>query len=322
LGDTIFTLPALGGLVKNYYDYNFFILCSETNKILYELKFNNLKYIVINREEIGLEKKSFTLKYFKICYQVRRLAPKITVDLTAGLKSSIIAFFSGAEQVVGFGNKKLKSFFDVYEIKTDELNMTEMFSNPVRKLIGKNPNLPKGDNSQNKKEIKRILITPFAGWKAKEWGLRKYLQLGVLLGEKYDVMIVSEKNKIPLDVIISIKNSSIKYKTTNSLLELIEEIKNCDLFIGNDSGPLYISNILHKPVFAIFGPTNPMFHTPVINEKYSFISNTMPCSPDDTQKMCFTFGGRKGCPAYECMNRLSTKKVYSSVINFITDLSL
>jgi ADP-heptose:LPS heptosyltransferase len=321
LGDTIFTFPALLGLIEKYKNHNFIVLCSETNKILFDLRFKNFEYIIVRREEIELEKLRFNIKYFKICYQARKLAPEITLDLTSGLKSSLISFFSGAELIVGFGNRKLKSFYDIYEIGNQNKNMTEMFLIPVRKLIGTDIKMEVRSNSTGEKEIKNILITPFAGWEAKEWSLRKYIELGTILSEKYKVLIVSERDKLAPDVINELKNSRLNYKTTNSLSELIEEIKNCDLFIGNDSGPLYISNLLQKPVFAIFGPTNPKFHSPVVHEKYSYILEPVPCSPAEDQKLCFTFGGRNGCPAYECMNQLSVDKVYSALIKFISEIS-
>ncbi len=44
-------------------------------------------------------------------------------------------------------------------------------------------------------------------------------------------------------------------KTT--LPELVEWIRRCDLMISNDTGPMHIAAALHKPLVAIFGPTEP-----------------------------------------------------------------
>lgn len=321
LGDTVFTVPAIHRIISKYKNHNITVLCSEENKILYELEFPDFQYLITSREEIGLERSGFNLRFLKICYYSRKLAPRITIDLTSSLKSSIIALFSGADLKLGFGNPRLKSIFDIFEERSKDKNMIDMFLEPVIKLTGENTDIIHTNESDDKKVIKNILITPFAGWKAKEWGLQKFIILGKMLLSDYQVTIVSEAGKIPADVIEYIHNCGLTYKITKSLPELITEIKRCDLFIGNDSGPLYISNLLHKPVFAIFGPTNPKFHKPVFNVNYQYVSKSLQCSPGEQEKMCFTFGGRQGCPAFECMNLLSVESVYNSLTEFIANIS-
>jgi ADP-heptose:LPS heptosyltransferase len=39
-------------------------------------------------------------------------------------------------------------------------------------------------------------------------------------------------------------------------------IKNCDLVLANDSGPMHISAALGVPTLGIFGPTSPKAHRP------------------------------------------------------------
>jgi ADP-heptose:LPS heptosyltransferase len=106
---------------------------------------------------------------------------------------------------------------------------------------------------------------------------------------------------------------------TSTVGDLIREIKNCSLFIGNDSGPLHIANFLGKPTYAIFGPTSVEF--PYIpNFYHRYINKTLNCSPNGTQ-YCFTKGGLF-CPAYECMHQLTFEEVKKDVLNFIDALGL
>jgi ADP-heptose:LPS heptosyltransferase len=111
----------------------------------------------------------------------------------------------------------------------------------------------------------------------------------------------------------------IKFIETKTTADLIEVIKRCALLIGNDSGPVHIANLLGKPTFTIYGPTNPDFHKPLdgINK---YIIKEIPCSPRTNEKMCFTYGGMIGCPSFECMNNLNVEEVKTSVDDFILSL--
>jgi heptosyltransferase-2 len=47
-----------------------------------------------------------------------------------------------------------------------------------------------------------------------------------------------------------------------SLRELMALLTNCDLFIGNDSGPMHVADALGVPVVGIFTTGNPVWHRP------------------------------------------------------------
>jgi len=155
--------------------------------------------------------------------------------------------------------------------------------------------------------------------KEKEWGLRKYISLVESLVGKYKCCIVTPENKIPKDIIREIREKNIDFIETKSISELIRVIKRCLLFIGNDSGPTNIANLLGKPTFTIYGPTNPDFHKPLLGQN-DYIVKKINCSPQTNEKMCFTQRTTRGCPSFECMNRLTVDEVKKSVIEFISSV--
>ena len=104
---------------------------------------------------------------------------------------------------------------------------------------------------------------------------------------------------------------------TTSIEELINKIKACSVFISNDSGPLYIANLLGKPTFTIYGPTNPDYSLP-FGKFHKFVQKKISCSPNGTQ-YCYLQAGLN-CPSYECMIQLSVEEVKVSVHEFLSDL--
>jgi len=67
---------------------------------------------------------------------------------------------------------------------------------------------------------------------------------------------------------------ALSLKTTGAILE------RCDLFVGNDSGPMHIAAALGVPTVAIFGPGSPGRTAPVAaRAPVVAISRNYPCSP-------------------------------------------
>jgi ADP-heptose:LPS heptosyltransferase len=116
-----------------------------------------------------------------------------------------------------------------------------------------------------------------------------------------------------------IKSLELEIQITNNVDELIEKTKHACLFISNDSGPCYIANILGKPTFTIYGPTNPNFSLP-FGENHKYYKKELSCSAKE-EKVCFTLGGIY-CPSYECLNLITVDEVEYSINSFIKLLGI
>ena len=62
--------------------------------------------------------------------------------------------------------------------------------------------------SFNKREM--ILIHPFAGWKSKEWNLKKFIELGLMLAAQFNCALISQPNEIKDDIKTIIKDTNLK----------------------------------------------------------------------------------------------------------------
>jgi ADP-heptose:LPS heptosyltransferase len=261
-----------------------------------------------------MDKRKPTFNLICAIKRIRTAKSKIIIDLTAFYKTSLLCLFSGASLSIGMGNIVLKEFYDIFTPKRNDCHLIDMFMDSVNEItsgIEVSKAFP-----QNLVDIRTILIHPFAGWKAKEWNLEKYFALAALLSPKYDVAFIQKKGLMNDSDIFQLRKTGLKLISTEDVDEFINVTKNFDLIISNDTGIIYIASLLGKATFTIYGPTNPLFHIPY-GIKNGFIQNKISCSPKETEKMCYTSGGRFGCNAFECMNLLTVNMVYNKLNSFI-----
>lgn len=84
-------------------------------------------------------------------------------------------------------------------------------------------------------------------------------------------------------------------------------IEECDLFLGNDSGPMHLAAAVETPVVAVFGPSNWRAWGPYTpaeeTSPHTVVSRDLPCMP------CFyrghDLGLREGCGTRPCLTGLS-----------------
>src|SRR4030042_2983936 len=117
----------------------------------------------------------------------------------------------------------------------------------------------------------------------------------VIVGSKTDIDIANE-------IVALSKGKAISLADKKDLKELIEVIRNARFMVSNDSGPMHIAAALGIPVFAIFGPTDPL-RTGPYGEGHTIIKEDIQCSP------CF----KKACNDLKCMKGLSVEKVYGII---------
>ncbi len=106
------------------------------------------------------------------------------------------------------------------------------------------------------KEMKHICIGISASGPTKRWSIKNYINLCEKINEKIPSQFFIAAGKNDKELVNEIFNSKIK-KNCFSFVDLkISEtmpiIKNCDLYIGNDTGWLHISAALNVNCLALF----------------------------------------------------------------------
>ena len=119
-------------------------------------------------------------------------------------------------------------------------------------------NKDKIEKSKSKfaKEFKHICLGISASGPTKRWSIKNYIKLCEKINEIVPSKFYIAAGKNDKELIHEIFNSNIKDMCTSfkelKIRETLPIIKNCDLYIGNDTGWLHISSALNLKCLALF----------------------------------------------------------------------
>lgn len=312
LGDTVFTIPAILEVIKKY-PSNITIVCFDHSKKIYQQIFNDLNYIVLNREDFIF---SGRFAKSKARTKLKNLYPNIIIDLVGSVVSASLIFNARCEKIYGVNEIYFKAIYNKFSLIRTTPHQIDIYLDAIKTFIPDVVNHFSGYSIEYN-ENETILIQPFAGWKSKEWGLVKFLKLYHRLSSNNKCAFIFPKESINPEVVLQLQAENVKIISSDNIESLLEAIAGCSLFISNDSGPLQIAALLGKPTFTIYGPTNPDFHLPYGNfhrHKRKILS----CSPLN-EKYCFADGG-DSCPHNDCLELLGVDEVYDNVNQLIHEL--
>ncbi|MCD6353882.1 MAG: glycosyltransferase family 9 protein, partial [Proteobacteria bacterium] len=164
--------------------------------------------------------------------------------------------------------------------------------------------------AQETSSLRRLIImhpgsslsTPY-----KRWNHHRFSQLADTLIQKYQAKIffTAGKDEWPLIKSITDQMTESDYVLcrTETLTQLAEIIRRCDLYIGNDTAPMHLAAFLGTPVIAIFGPTDPVENAPYGKGEVIMIRKDVSCNP------C----RKRECQKGLCMDAIEVKDVVESV---------
>lgn len=254
LGDTVFTIPAIKKIIAQFSVKNVFVLTFPESKELYRLVLSSANLIPIEKSNFIFGGRISNKKVKAI---LNNLLPGIIFDLTGSIASASLIAFSNANRIIGMNTKYCKNIYDNFipirqkpHLMDRYLEVVDLHTPLCNEKISK-------EFAVNFNVDQKIILHPFAGWKAKEWNLNKFIKLAILLNEQYDLQIIAPEHTISKDVVQETEKVGLIVSFTKAVSDLINEIKNCSVLISNDSGPVYIANILGKATFSIYGPTEP-----------------------------------------------------------------
>jgi len=163
-----------------------------------------------------------------------------------------------------------------------------------------------------------VAIHPGAGAysRARIWPVEGFGDVAISLVRRYNCRIVIVGGPDEVEAAVRLE-TIIGYDTTLNLAgrtgihETAAVLERCDLFVGNDSGPMHIAAAMGVPVVAVFGPSNSRAwgpYTPPMEEsRHRIVGRDLPCMP------CFyrrhSLGLREGCGPRPCLTGLPASSV-------------
>ncbi len=313
LGDTVFTIPAVKALKKEFV-HGITIVCYEDSQKIYELEFDDLKFTILKKNDFYFQGRIANSSSRK---KIKAYDAGTIIDLTGAINSASLIFDNKAKRIIGFNEKYFEKIYTDYIPKRSIPHLMDRYlevANIVIEIDEAAINQLK-EFKKSLTENDNILIHPFAGWKAKEWEFEKFLELTKLLNENYSCKIIIPKELASKEILSEISGRKIEYLVSENVDNLISAIKNSFMVIGNDSGAVYIASLLGKPTFTIYGPTNPRFSLP-FGEQHDFIQKEIKCSPGFNEQYCYLDAGRN-CPTIDCMKSLTVAEVFEKIKFFL-----
>lgn len=318
IGDVINTLPVLGVLRNNFSEsYLAWVVEDKAQSLLKPqpqlnqvLVFERKKWQKAIRSVKGFfNTLSEVLDFIRV---LRKAKFDVVLDFQGNLKSGLITWLSRAPLRVGFGKgfaRELNYLFTNCKITLDHSRINRVEKNlSLLKGLGLNvtsAQWPSPDTplvyitSEEQDEMNNFLRQQGLGDQPyivfhpgtshfgsyKRWPLDNYARLGdrlmevnnhlnILLtwgsGEQWMVQEISQKMKVKKPVIACV---------TDSITQLAGLLVKARAFVGSDSAPLHLANVLKIPSVALFGPKDPVIYGPYFKHRSTIIRKDIPCSP-------------------------------------------
>ena len=155
---------------------------------------------------------------------------------------------------------------------------------------------------------------------ARMWPTERFAQVSRALVDLHnaDVVVVGGPDEVELAAeVVQQAERPGRIQTfagRTSIHETAALIERCDLFVGNDSGPMHLAAAVGTPVVAVFGPSNWSAWGPYVppdeTSSHTIVRRDLPCMP------CFyrahSLGLRDGCGPRPCLTGLAADPVLAA----------
>ena len=230
-------------------------------------------------------------------------------DIVVNLRDSLVARFIGAEHWgmgrSGGNRHAVTRYLEVLQrhgVDTTDahphLQLTEKELAEARRFLVGEPSRSRFTLEEPPQSRLRIGIHPGGNWIYKLWDAQKYAQLATTLSKKLGASLFlfadPDERELQAQLGGTMHPLPILVKT-KELRHLAAFIAECDVYIGNDTGPMHIAAAVDTPVVALFGSTNHHRSGPY-GEKHTVVQSGLQlgCNP------CHPGRNPGGCGAGRC----------------------
>ncbi|MDQ7028684.1 MAG: glycosyltransferase family 9 protein [Ardenticatenia bacterium] len=335
LGDLLLTTPALRALRQTFPETRIEILVPPTSAVVLRecpyvdeiLTFNKYAF----DRPAALWRPDRWLALARLARELRRrrydvvLIPRHLTTRWGALKFAALALATGAPRRVGLDNGRGwfltdrvpdAGFGAKHEVEYDLLVVARLGARTdnVRLWLPSDPRAEAWAEEITAAWARPLLLLhPGSGAYsvARRWPPDRFAALADAWAERHGgtVVLVDASADVTGAVLRAARCRPIDLGGRTSLVETIALIRRCDLFVGNDSGPLHMAAAAGVPALGIYGPSNARAWGPW-GPHTAVVKRDLPCMP------CFyrghALGRPQGCQERPCLTALSVERVLAA----------
>ena len=257
--------------------------------------------------------------------RLRAFGGTCVLDFQGNLKSGLLGLLSGARDRIGFARGHCKElnwmFNNIWAIPSPgPLPRVRKFAALAQVL---NPDLEPAlvslkQDSQAAVEGRKVtdtipgsgpLVILHPGTSAfgefKRWPVERFGELAAALQQGLDARCVITQGpgeEQLASAVAAASNGTAQAAPPLSITQLIELLRDANLVIAGDTGPLHIAALLQKPVIGIFGPKDPIIYGPY-GTRSEIVRVDLECSPCTRRK----------CNDPQCITKIEVGQVLDAV---------
>jgi len=255
----------------------------------------------------------------------------VVLDFHGILKSGLLSFLSGSPKRIGYDWRSTKEgnfLFSNMKVKLPKERISRFERNLALlkgmelevKQLKYSLHIPPADREYvasflkaSSESFRRPLIAIHPGTSAKavfkRWMPDLYAQLADRLVRELKATVLFTWGHEEVEWVEGIrkemKELSFLGPKTESLTQLGEVYRHCDLYIGGDTGPMHIASLMGIPAVVIYGPTDPIENEPMGN--HIKVRKEVGCNP------CHEYS----CRELLCIQAISADEVFKAAKNIL-----
>ncbi len=315
MGDIILTTPVLNALRQKFPEAQITYLAEKPYASLLENHPDVDEIIALDRNS--------TSSQIKTIFSLLTRRFDIAIDLFGNPRSALLTFLSGAGMRIG-GDFRGRRIFYTHKIHDDGMpkNAIQFHLNYLQPLIipwrpfdpyivvSKQEEKWAQDYLQRKgynPQQRIVAIHPGATWPAKRWFPNRFAVLANRLVAQLDAQILFTMGPGEEELLQSVLKSctfSVIEPSVLTIRQLAAVLKQVNVFVSNDCGPMHLAPAVGTKTVGIFGPGEPEIWFPYHREKgHRLVYREVACS-----RCHLDF-----CDKMDCMKAITVDMVYSAV---------
>ena len=270
LGDICHMLPFIFTVRKEYPNAKISWVIGK-NEADFLGNINGIQFIVFDRNN--------TLKsYFSIYKKLKKIKFDVMFIMQVSLRANIISLLIESKIKIGYDlnrSSDLHSIFSNKKIQSSKhSHVVDVFLSFLNVLsIEKSNFIYKWDIEERitKKELfekffglqdKYFVLSPCSRSANRNWLVDRYAAVADYININFGIQCVlssssnSFEEEFVKDIVSSMKSKPLNLSGRTNLHELYSLVKNSELLISPDSGPIHIATCAGKPVIGLYGVTN------------------------------------------------------------------